>query len=116
MFETTLYAAEGIQELVFKLNKFILNPLIILAFSLALAYFLWGLVAFIKNAANAEARKTGQQHMLWGIVGMVIMVSALGIINLLVNVFGIKGVDVEQQTIKTQAIPPVKIKGFNTNP
>ena len=99
MFETTVYAAEGIQELVYKLNKYIINPLIVVMFSIALAYFLYGLVVFIKNAASKDARATGQQHMLWGLVGMVIMVSVFGILNLLINTFGIKGVDVENQKI-----------------
>ncbi len=84
-------------------------------FSLALAYFLWGLVAFIRNAANAEARATGQRHMLWGIIGMVIMVGVFGIISLLVNLFGIKGVNVQEQKIESQQIPAVKLKGFKSN-
>ncbi len=112
MFETTVYAATGAQELAFRLNKFIINPLIILLFSLAFLYFMIGMLQFLRNAGNPKMRGDGQQHMLWGVLGMVIMVGVFGIINLLVNTFGIKGVDVSKQKIETQQIPAVNFSGF----
>jgi len=73
MFETFLL---GVQE-------HIVNPIIILLFALAAAYFLWGVLVYIKNAENDTERLTGQRHMIWGVVGMAIMLSAFGIINLI---------------------------------
>ncbi len=61
----------------------IVNPLLTLIFVLALVYFLWGVFTFIRNAEDGEKRKEGAQHILWGVVGMFIMVSAYGIINLI---------------------------------
>lgn len=61
----------------------ILTPLIYLLFALAIVYFVWGVMVFIQNADNAEKRKEGYDHMIWGIVGIFIMVSAIGIINII---------------------------------
>lgn len=61
----------------------VVNPLIYLLFALAVVYFVWGVMVFIKNADNAEKRQEGYKHMIWGIIGAFIMISAKGIINLI---------------------------------
>ncbi len=61
----------------------IITPLIYLFFALAIVYFIWGVMIFIQNAADPEKRLEGQKHMLWGIIGIFIMVSAIGIINII---------------------------------
>lgn len=65
------------------LKTYIVNPLIKLIFFLALAYFLFGIVMFIANYASEEGRKTGKKHLFWGIVGLAIMISVYGILNIL---------------------------------
>lgn len=72
-----------------KIQILIINPLIGLLFALALMFFLWGLMQFILNANNEEGRTAGKNHMIWGIVGMFIMVSAYAIIDILRNTFGL---------------------------
>ena len=67
----------------------ILYPLISLMMGVALLVFLWGVYQYIANAESDEARKTGQKHMLFGVLGLVIMVSALAILNIAANTFGI---------------------------
>ncbi len=68
----------------------ILKPIIDLLFVLALIYFIFGVIVFIKNADNAEKRKEGYNHIIWGVVGMFIMLSTNGIINLILATFGLK--------------------------
>jgi hypothetical protein len=46
-------------------------------------------VDFILHADDAEKRKTGQQHMIWGIVGLVIIFGANAIIAILKNTLGL---------------------------
>ena len=75
----------GAQKLVMKINKVIINPLIALMFAVALAYFIWGVVEYLIKTGSDEARSTGKQHMLWGIIGMAVMLSAYGIINFILN-------------------------------
>jgi hypothetical protein len=63
----------------------IVNPLIGLMFSVAVVFFIYGVVEFIGAADNEEARTTGKQHMIWGVIGIFIMVSVWGIMNILKN-------------------------------
>lgn len=81
--------ASSAQALANKISDAILNPIILLLFSLALIFFLWGLVVFIWKADNPDARKTGISHMLWGIIGMFVMLSAFGIIKLIQSTIGV---------------------------
>lgn len=65
-----------------KFNDAILYPLITLMMAVALLVFLWGCFEFIQNADNPAARTKGRKHILWGIVGMVVMASAYAILNI----------------------------------
>ena len=67
----------------------IVNPFIYLLLILAFLYFFWGMLKFISNADNDEARSTGKKHMVWGIVGIVIMVSAYSILRMVAATFGV---------------------------
>ncbi len=72
-----------------KVENAIINPLITLIALAAFVVFLWGVVEFIANAGNEEKRATGQQHMLWGFIGLVIIFGAKAIIAIAANTFGI---------------------------
>ncbi len=72
-----------------RLVDLIINPLILLVFACGFLLFMWGLVKFIWNSREGEINDDGKQHMLWGIVGMFIMVSVYGIITLITQTFGI---------------------------
>lgn len=67
-------------------KQYVILPGLALLFAAALVYFLWGLVLFIWNAENSTKRKEGQQHMMWGIIGIAIMLSAYGIMTLILGV------------------------------
>lgn len=66
-----------------KVNDLILTPIIVLLFALAVAYFLFGLMKFIMNQDSEEDQVAGKKHMAWGAVGLAIMVSVWGILNLI---------------------------------
>jgi succinate dehydrogenase/fumarate reductase cytochrome b subunit len=66
-----------------------INPLLGLIFGAAFVYFLWGMMVFIMNQGNESKAQEGKQHMLWGVVGMVVMVSAFALIWLALATFGI---------------------------
>lgn len=71
-----------------KLNRLIFNPLIILLFGAALVYFLYGMLQFLMGGGKAEARELGKSHMMWGIVGMVIMFGAFAILKIITTTVG----------------------------
>lgn len=66
-----------------KIQAEILTPIITLLSLGAFLLFLWGIVEFIAGATNEEKRATGQQHMIWGIIGLVIIFGANAIVSLL---------------------------------
>lgn len=78
-------------QLIGRFVAVILNPTIALLFGFALLVFLWGLAKFIwTDSENQESdREEGRRHMLWGILGMFIMIAAFGITSIIVNTFGI---------------------------
>ena len=64
-----------------KINETILQPIVTLLLAVAVAYFLFGVMRFVKDQSSEDAQQDGKQHMIWGILGLFIMVSVYGIIN-----------------------------------
>ncbi len=81
----TTAATNAILPYIKKIDKFILNPILILMFFIAALYFFWGVFSLISNVDDVEARTKGKDSMLWGVIGMVIMVGAFGIITFILN-------------------------------
>ncbi|MBU2103992.1 pilin [Patescibacteria group bacterium] len=71
------------QEFIVKVQDAILTPIITLLALGAFVLFVWGVVLFISSSDDEEKRRTGQQHMIWGIIGLVIIFGANGIVALL---------------------------------
>ena len=71
------------QQFILKVQDAILTPIITLLALGAFVMFAWGIVVFIAGAEDEEKRKTGQQHMLWGIIGLVIIFGANAIVSIL---------------------------------
>ncbi len=67
----------------------ILQPIIYLLVGLAVIYFLWGMFEFIQNADNSSKREDGYKHMIYGVIGLVIIFSVNGIIALITSTLGI---------------------------
>ncbi len=82
-------------------NRLIINPLITLLFALALAYFLYGALEFIVSGQSEEKKTSGKSHMLWGIVGLTIMMGVWFILNVVLNTLGIPKSEInpEQGTV-----------------
>lgn len=88
--------ADFLSELRALLNTFI--PFII---GLAVLVILWGIFTYISHAAEEEKRREAKQFVLYGIIGVFLMLSIWGFINILVNTFNL------EKTIKEGAIPQV---------
>lgn len=70
----------------------IFNPTIRLLVVVAFAYFFYGVVVFLSNMDSDEKKTTGKNHMIWGIVGLTVMLGVWGIMSILINTFDIKGI------------------------
>lgn len=95
-----VYAAPGVQDFPLgagssgvaefdaflnRVNTQILTPIVFLLFALAIFWFVWGMLKFIQNAENPSERQKGFDHMKWSVIGLFIMVSVKGIINVVLR-------------------------------
>ena len=78
-----------ISQFIKRVDQFILNPLIILFFTVALLVFMWGLVEFLLHPDEGADREKGKRNILYGILGMLVMVAAFGIIRIILDTFGL---------------------------
>lgn len=76
-----------IQQIIEKITKELINPTIYLLFAAATAVFVYGILLYIKSAGEGQASK-GKNIMLYGIIGLFVMASALGIVKILCDFFG----------------------------
>lgn len=67
----------------------IINPLILLLAAAAFVLFLWGVFEFIKGAGEESKREEGKRAILWGLIGLVVIFGAYGIINLALGTFSL---------------------------
>jgi uncharacterized membrane protein YidH (DUF202 family) len=78
-----------INTFITNLEKVIINPLIYFLFALAVVYFLYGVLEFLMNQANEEKKTSGKSHMIWGIVGITIMIGVWTIMGMILSTLGI---------------------------
>ena len=79
----------SISQFLGAISKVILNPLIILGFGVAILYFFYGVFKLIQNAGDVKSQQEGKDAIMWGLIGLFIMVGVFGIINIILNTFGI---------------------------
>lgn len=65
------------------------SSIVPLLFVVAMVAFIWGVVQFVAGADNEEKREKGRQFMIWGIVGLAVMVSVWGLVSIFTKSFGI---------------------------
>lgn len=73
------------QTVIRLLNSYVI-PLII---GIAVIYFLIGIVKYISNQGDETARKEARNMMIYGIIGIFVMVSVWGLVNVLGQTLGL---------------------------
>ena len=77
-----------VQTLLRRIAVELINPIIVFLFILATLIFVWGVVLYvIGSQGGGDKLKTAKSVILWGLIGMFIMSSGWGIVNLLCNFF-----------------------------
>jgi len=74
--------------------KTILNAVIGLLFVLVTVYFIWGVIGYIFAGGEEKKLEEGKKHMIWGIIGMAVMAGAWGLVNILLQTFGVGNVNI----------------------
>ncbi|MBI2023747.1 hypothetical protein HYT01_04280 [Candidatus Giovannonibacteria bacterium] len=69
----------------------ILNAIIPILMIIATIVFLWGVIKYITAGGDEEALSTGRSYMIFGLIGLTVMVAVWGIVTLIVNTFGVGG-------------------------
>ena len=70
----------------------IVNPIILLLSAGAFVVFLWGVFKFVKGAGDETERTEGKQTIMWGLIGLVIIFGAYGLINLALGTFNLPNI------------------------
>jgi hypothetical protein len=85
-------ASEGVtaaKRILGRIEDVIFFPVITLIMSVALLMFLYGIYEYVLHGDDDTARSTGKTHMLWGIIGLLVMISAWGILKIAAGTVGI---------------------------
>jgi succinate dehydrogenase/fumarate reductase cytochrome b subunit len=94
-------ASASLNEFIGNVDNMIINPLILFLFALAVVYFLYGILEFIMNQENEEKKTSGKSHMLWGVIGIVIMLGVWTLLGIVTSTLGIDKSEInpEQGTV-----------------
>src|SRR3989344_1738254 len=82
----------------------ILNSIIPLLIALGVVYFVFGVVQYV-IAGDDEAKKTGRDRIIFGIIGLAVIIGLWGLVNIVVNTLGLGGT-VPIDAINNLTVPP----------
>jgi len=63
----------------------ILNPITSILFAAVVVYFLWGMVQYVKNAEDSDARHEGRDRMVWGMIAIAVVAALWTLVRIVVN-------------------------------
>lgn len=78
------------RHFVSQLNDAIVYPLIALMMAVALLVFLYGAFNFVRGANNESVREQGRRHLLYGVIGLLVMLCALAILYIAAGTFDLE--------------------------
>lgn len=81
-------SAQGPIVVIFDRIEDTIAALFPIIFALALLAFMWGAAKFIFNAGSESGRQEGKKIMIWGIIGLFVLVSIWGIVRFIQNEVG----------------------------
>ncbi len=76
----------------------ILNILIPILIVAGVVFFVWGVVQFVISD-DEEAKKKGKNRMIFGIIGLVVIVAMWGLVGIVEKTFGLNGVNTQIQNL-----------------
>ena len=67
----------------------LVNTIVPLFMVIAVAVFLWGIVKYITAAGDEEKAKSARGYIIYGLIGVFVMVAFWGIIQVVASTFGV---------------------------
>jgi len=68
----------------------LIKSVVPLILALAVVMFVWGVVQYVINSDEEAKKERGKQFMIWGIIGLTVMVGIWGLVSILGSTFGIQ--------------------------
>ncbi|MEY2664671.1 MAG: hypothetical protein RIT04_479 [Candidatus Parcubacteria bacterium] len=93
-FIETAYAADATADAITgailgPIISYVINPLYLLIVLLATVVFVWGVAGLILHGEEPDKRADAQRHILWGVIGLFMMLAVYGIIRFVANSLGV---------------------------
>ena len=80
----------------------LLNAVVPVLIALGVLYFVFGVVSYV-IASDEEAKKAGRDRIIFGIIGLAVIIGLWGLVNLLRRTFGLN--NTQNYTLPTVPIP-----------
>lgn len=77
--------AKTIKEIIDYTTTNAIQPFISFLMVLATIVFIWGVIEFIAGAENETKRINGKKHIMWGLLGLFIMMAVAGLMWVILN-------------------------------
>jgi len=79
-----------IQQLLCKFSE-ILNAVLPVLIALGIVYFVFGVISYVIGS-DEEAKKKGRDRIIYGVIGLAVIVGVWGLVAILKNTFGLSNV------------------------
>jgi hypothetical protein len=77
----------------------ILNAIVPVLIALGVVYFVWGVITFVISS-DEEAKTAGRNRIVFGIIGLAVIIGLWGLVNILRTTFGVNNtVQIQLPTI-----------------
>ncbi len=80
--------AQNIADIIVQVEG-IINAIIPFIIGLAVLVIIWGVFGYITGAGDEEKRGEAKQYIIWGIIGVFVMLSIWGLVNVVVSSFAL---------------------------
>lgn len=96
--------AQTVKDIVRSIRD-IVNMIIPILMAIAVAIFLWGIIKFILAGGDDTKEKTAKGYIIYGLIGIFVMVAFWGIIQIAARFLGVNPGD-------SPVFPTITIPGF----
>lgn len=74
--------------------KSLIESVIPLLMVIATVVFLWGIISYIMAAGDEEKVKEARSFIIYGLIGLFVMVSVWGLVGVIAGSFGVSGTNI----------------------
>lgn len=93
----------GFQGIICRLQR-ILNSLIPLLITLGVVYMVWGIVQYFIGDSE-EAKKKGRDRIIFGIIGLAVIISLWGLVYMVSDTFKLGGYEAPKRNELNNLLP-----------